>query len=197
MTDIKRSRVLIMATNGFEQSELEVPRDKLRAAGAKVDVASLDGKQIRGWDKTDWGRPAEAKLKIADAVCGDYDALVLPGGVINPDKLRMDEDAVRLVKDFLASGKVVAAVCHGPWMLVQADGLRGRVATSWPSLRKDLENAGATWLDREVVVDDGIITSRKPQDLEAFVAKIIEEMREGRHEPRQTGASADTQKKTG
>ncbi|HVV26409.1 MAG TPA: type 1 glutamine amidotransferase domain-containing protein [Rhizomicrobium sp.] len=181
MTAIKDARILIIATNGFEQAELEVPRDKLKAAGARVEVATPDGKQIMGWDRTDWGRPAQADLRIADAACENYNALVIPGGVINPDKLRTDKDAMKLVGDFLGSGKVVAAVCHGPWLLVQADALRGRQATSWPSLRKDVENAGAHWVDKEVVTDNGIITSRNPDDLPAFVSKIIEEVGEGRH----------------
>ncbi len=181
MTAIKDARILIIATNGFEQAELEVPRDKLKAAGARVEVATPDGKQIMGWDHTDWGRPAQADLRIGDAACENYNALVIPGGVINPDKLRTDKDAMKLVGDFLGSGKVVAAVCHGPWLLVQADALRGRQATSWPSLRKDVENAGAHWVDKEVVTDNGIITSRNPDDLPAFVSKIIEEVGEGRH----------------
>jgi protease I len=185
MTDITKARILIIATNGFEQSELEVPRDKLRAAGAQVDVASQDGKEIRGWDKKDWGRTVSVNLKIADAKESDYTALVIPGGVMNPDKLRIDDDAMKIVRSFLSSGKVVAAVCHGPWLLVQADALRGRKATSYLSIRKDVENAGANWVDEEVVVDNGIITSRKPDDLNAFVAKIIEEIEEGRHERRQ------------
>ncbi len=185
MTDIAQSRILIIATNGFEQAELEVPRDALREAGAKVDVASPDGKQIRGWDEKDWGRTADADLKIADAKVENYQALVIPGGVINPDKLRVDDDAMRVVRGFLASGKIVAAVCHGPWLLVQADALRGRQATSYNSIRKDVENAGAEWVDREVVVDDGIITSRNPGDLKAFTAKIIEEVREGHHRRRE------------
>jgi len=181
MTDIRQSKILIIATNGFEQSELEVPRDKLKAAGAEVVIASPDGKTIKGWEQTDWGRPADVDMKIADAKCDDFTALVIPGGVMNPDKLRVDADAMKLVKDFLASGKVVAAVCHGPWLLVQADALKGRQATSYPSIRKDVENAGATWIDEKVVVDNGIITSRKPDDLEAFTAKIIEEIGEGKH----------------
>lgn len=184
MTDIKQSKILIIATNGFEQSELEVPRDKLKAAGAAVTVASPDGKEIKGWDRTDWGRSADVDMKIADARCADYTALVIPGGVMNPDKLRTDRDVMALVKDFLASGKPVAAVCHGPWLLVEADALRGRKATSWPSLKTDMKNAGADWVDQQVVVDNGIITSRKPDDLDAFVAKIIEEVREGRHHAR-------------
>ncbi len=181
MTAIKQSDILIIATNGFEQSELEVPRDTLKAAGANVHVASPDGKDIRGWDKKDWGRIAGVNLKISDARCSDYNALVIPGGVMNPDTLRIDKDAMALVKQFLDSGKIVAAVCHGPWLLVQADALRGRQATSYKTIRKDMENAGAKWLDEEVVVDNGIITSRSPEDLPAFVKKIIEEVEEGKH----------------
>ncbi len=184
MSDISQAKILIIATNGFEQSELEVPRDRLKEAGAQVTIASPDGKQIKGWDKTDWGRPAQVDLALKDARESDYTALVIPGGVMNPDKLRVDPDAMRLVRDFLSSGKVVAAVCHGPWLLVQADALRGRQATSFPSIRKDVENAGAHWLDETVVTDNGIITSRNPDDLPAFVKKIIEEVEEGKHHRR-------------
>jgi deglycase len=181
MTAIHDAKILIIATNGFEQSELEVPRDKLKEAGANVTIASPDGQEIKGWDKKDWGRPASVDLAIKDAKESDYTALVIPGGVINPDKLRMDQDVMTLVKSFLDSGKIVAAVCHGPWLLVEADALRGRRATSWPSLRKDMENAGANWVDEQVVTDNGVITSRKPDDLDAFVSKIIEEIEEGKH----------------
>ncbi len=130
------------------------------------------------------GPAADADLKIADARCEDYSALVIPGGVMNPDKLRIDADAMKIVHAFLNAGKIVAAVCHGPWLLVQAGALRGRQATSYPSIRKDVENAGATWLDEQVVVDSGIITSRNPKDLPAFTQKIIEEVQEGRHHRR-------------
>jgi protease I len=181
MTKIKDAKILIIATNGFEQAELEVPRDSLKYAGAAITIASQDGKDIMGWEKKDWGRPAHVDIKIADAKESDYDALVIPGGVINPDKLRIDEDAMTLVKAFLSSGKIVAAICHGPWLLVQADALKGRQATSFKSIRRDVENAGAKWLDEEVVTDNGIITSRSPDDLPAFVKKIIEEVEEGRH----------------
>ena len=181
MTAIQDAKILIIATNGFEQSELEVPRDTLKAAGAAVTIASLDGADIKGWDHSDWGRTAKVDLKIADARESDYHALVIPGGVMNPDRLRVDEETMKLVKAFLASGKPVAAVCHGPWLLVQADALKGRRATSYPSIRKDVENAGATWVDESVVVDNGIITSRNPKDLPAFVAHIIAEVEEGKH----------------
>lgn len=177
-------RILIIATDGFEQLELTVPRDELRKAGAKVDVASPGGEPIRGWDKTDWGDTVQVDLDLAQAKAEDYAALVIPGGQINPDKLRIDQDAMKLVRAFLDSGKVVAAICHGPWLLVEADALKGRKATSFKSIRKDVENAGATWYDQEVITDKGIITSRSPDDLPAFVAKIVEEVNEGRHDRR-------------
>lgn len=178
------AKILIIAANGFEQSELEVPRDRLRAAGATVQVASPDGKPVRGWKDKDWGEQVTADLAIRDARTEGYDALVIPGGQINPDLLRVDADAMRLVKSFLQSGRVVAAVCHGPWLLVEADALKGRKATSYKSIRKDVENAGAQWLDQAVVTDRGIVTSRSPQDLEPFVEKIVEEVNEGRHKRR-------------
>lgn len=184
MTDIHDARILILATNGFEQLELTVPRDELCKAGAKVDVATPDGKPIRGWNKTDWGETVEANLKIADARLDDYQALVLPGGQINPDLLRINPDAMEIVKTFLDSGKPVAAICHAPWLLIQADAVRGLTLTSYKSIRKDVENAGGNWVDKEVVVDKGIVTSRSPDDLNAFVPKIIEEVREGRHQQR-------------
>lgn len=184
MPKIQDARILIMATHGFEQSELEVPRDKLRAAGADVKIASPDGGQIRGWKNKDWGNPVNSDLKISEVKLDDFDALVLPGGVINPDLLRVNEDAMKVVRGFIDSGRVVAAICHAPWLLVQADAVRGRNVTSYKSIRKDVENAGGKWVDKEVVTDKGIITSRSPADLEPFVAKIIEEVREGRHERR-------------
>ena len=180
MTSINNAKILTIATHGFEQVELEVSRDKLREAGAKIDVATPGGKEIRGWDRKDWGRNASANLKIADAKESNYNALVIPGGVLNPDKLRIDEEAMKLVRALLNSGKIVTAVCHGPWLLVQADALRGRNATSHKSIRKDLENAVAKWEDGEVVTDNGIITSRNPDNPPAFTKKIIEEIEEGR-----------------
>ncbi|WP_159717891.1 type 1 glutamine amidotransferase domain-containing protein [Geminicoccus flavidas] len=182
MPKIDQARILIMATDGFEQSELIVPRDKLRAAGARVEVASPSGQEIRGWDETDWGETVPVDLPIDQAKIDNYDALVLPGGQINPDKLRTEPKAVDLVKQFVSSGKVVAAICHGPWLLVEADALRGRKVTSFQSIKTDVANAGGNWVDQEVVVDQGIITSRSPKDLDAFVGKIVEEVQEGRHQ---------------
>jgi len=173
MPKIRDAGILILATDGFEQLELTVPRDELRKKGAKVDVATPSGSAIKGWNKTDWGERAPADLKIADVDASRYDALVLPGGVINPDKLRVDAQAMNVVNKFLTEGKVVAAVCHAPWLLVQAGRARGRKMTSYASIRKDVENAGAEWIDEAVVTDDGIITSRNPDDPPAFVAKRI------------------------
>ncbi len=151
-----------------------------------MKIASLEKRPIKSWDEKDWGDTVDVDLTAEEASAKDFDALVLPGGQINPDLLRANEKAMRVVKDFLASGKVVAAICHAPWLLVEADALRGRKATSYASIRTDLVNAGADWRDEKVVTDKGIITSRSPDDLDAFVAKIVEEIEEGRHERRAT-----------
>lgn len=182
MPDIQNARILVVATHGFEQSELEFPRDQLRAKGATVEVASLDGKAIKGWEGKDWGREAEADLKVSDAKAEDYDALVLPGGQINPDLLRVEKDVLSLIKNFYDNGKVVAAICHAPWLLIEAGLVKGRQLTSYPSVRTDVENAGGKWQDKEVVADMGVVTSRKPDDLKAFVSKIVEEIEEGKHD---------------
>lgn len=181
MPRITDAKILILSTNGFEQSELEFPRDQLRAKGATVHVATPDGESIMGWEGSDWGRVAEADLKIADVQVDDYDALVLPGGQINPDILRVDQEAVTLIKRFAQAGRVVAAMCHAPWLLIEAGIVRDREMTSYGSIKTDLKNAGANWKDVAVACDNGIVTSRSPDDLEAFVGKIVEEVEEGRH----------------
>ena len=182
MPALNESKILIIATDGFEQSELEFPRDQLRAKGATVHVATLDGEAIKGWDGDDWGREAEADLKISDAKVDDYDCLVIPGGQINPDILRTKDEAVSLVRDFVTGNKIVAAICHGPWLLVEAGVAEGREMTSYHSIKTDLKNAGADWIDSEIAISNGIITSRSPDDLKAFVSKIVEEVEEGEHE---------------
>jgi protease I len=169
-------RIAILATDGFEQVELTEPKKNLEKAGAKVTVLSVEKtpKEIKGWDKTDWGGKVKVDGLVAKADPAEFDALVLPGGVMNPDKLRMDKDAVAFVKRFADSGKTVAAICHGPWTLVEADVVRGKTMTSWPSVHTDLKNAGANWVDKEVAVDGQFISSRKPEDIPAFSEKIIE-----------------------
>ncbi|ROU03510.1 type 1 glutamine amidotransferase domain-containing protein [Histidinibacterium lentulum] len=174
MPKITDAKILILATHGFEQSELEVPRDQLREKGATVHVASPGGEDIKGWDTDDWGRTVAHDMALEHVRMTEYDALVLPGGQINPDLLRVNPDAIRLIRDFVEAGRPVAAVCHAPWLLIEAGVARGREMTSYASIRTDLENAGARVVDREVVVSDGIVTSRNPGDLDAFVSGIVE-----------------------
>ncbi len=186
---IEGLKVAILATDGFEQSELLEPKKALEEAGAEVSIVSLEAGAIKGWNHTNWGETVAVDLTVDAARAEDFDALQLPGGVMNPDKLRMNEKAVGFIKAFFEAGKPVAAICHAPWTLIEADVVRGREVTSWPSLRKDLENAGARWTDAEVVTDNGLVTSRKPQDLPAFNRKMIEEFAEGRHDrERRAGA---------
>lgn len=167
-------RIAILASNGFEQSELTGPRDRLREVGFEVDVVSPESGEIRGWKGKDWGDSVAVDVALDKASAEDYAALVLPGGVINPDKLRIDEAAVAFVRAFDEAGKPLAAICHGPWLLVESGAAKGREVTSWPSVRTDLENAGARWKDAEVVVDGHVITSRKPDDVPAFSQAVAD-----------------------
>jgi protease I len=182
--NLQGKKIAILATNGFEQAELEVPRDRLKEAGAAVEVISLMAGEIKGWDKKDWGRPVKVDKTLDQVSPSEYDAVVLPGGQINPDLLRVEPKALKFIKDIFDAKKIVAAVCHAPWLLIETDIAKGRKMTSYKSIKTDVANAGAKWEDREVVVDQGVITSRNPGDLEAFSAKIIEEVKEGRHKQR-------------
>ncbi len=181
-TSLNNKRVAILATHGFEESELLEPRDALLKAGAFVDLISLEAGAIKSWKDGDWGDALQVDRTVADVTVDDYDALLLPGGVMNPDKLRTNKDAVAFVRAFIDQHKPVAAICHGPWLLAEAGVLKGRKITSYPSIRTDLTNAGAHWLDQEVVVDNGLVTSRSPKDLPAFNAKMVEEIAEGVHQ---------------
>jgi protease I len=165
--------VAILATDGFEQSELMEPRMALERAGAKTVVVSPNSDSIKGWDHSDWGVAIEVDVPLAMAGAYEFDALLLPGGVMNPDRLRIDAAAVAFAHDFVAAGKPIAAICHGPWLLIEAGGVHGHRLTSWPSLQNDLRNAGADWVDEEAVVDGHLLTSRKPDDIPAFCARMI------------------------
>lgn len=174
-------KVAILVENGFEQSEMTEPRRALDEAGAETTLISPVSGKVRGWQHREWGDEFPVDQPLDDADAAGYDALLLPGGVMNPDRLRMNSKAVQFVRAFFEQGKPVAAICHGPWTLVEADVVRGRTVTSWPSLRTDLTNAGARWIDQEVVTDQGLVTSRTPDDIPAFNRKMIEEFAEGRH----------------
>ena len=175
-------KIAILFTKGVEQVEFTSPKQALEDAGMTVDVVAPDGGKVRAWNHTEWGDEFQVDVPLSEANPEDYDGLVLPGGVMNPDKLRRNEDAQRFVRHFFEAGKPVGAICHAPWTLIDAGVVKGRRMTSYHTLQTDLRNAGATWVDQEVVVDNGLVTSRNPDDLPAFNAKIIEEFREGIHE---------------
>ncbi|MEO5571817.1 MAG: type 1 glutamine amidotransferase domain-containing protein [Bacteroidia bacterium] len=180
--ELKNKKVAILMTDGFEQSEFEKPYEALKEAGATVEIISLKGAKVIGWKTKNWGDEVNVDKTIEEVNAEDYDALMLPGGIINSDKLRMNIDAVNYVANFLELGKPVAAICHAPWILIETGMIDGRKMTSYPSLKTDLVNAGVNWVDEEVVVDNGLLTSRNPDDLPAFCRKMIEEIAEGIHE---------------
>jgi protease I len=175
-------KVAILVADGFEQVEMTEPRKALDQAGAQTQIVSPAQGKVKGWQHTDWGDAFPVDVPLEQARADDYDALLLPGGVMNPDKLRRNQRALQFVKAFFESGKPVAAICHGPWTLIDAGVASGRKMTSYESIQTDLKNAGASWVDQEVVVDNGLVTSRKPDDIPAFNRKMIEEFAEGRHD---------------
>ena len=181
MAQLDNKRIAVLVTDGFEQVELTEPMKALQEAGAQVDIVSPKEGKVKGWEFTDWGDEFSVDVALENAQVSDYDGLLLPGGQINPDKLRAEEKAVDFVKGFFSAYKPVAAICHGPWLLVEADVLKDRKVTSFPSIKTDLVNAGANWVNEEVVTDQGLVTSRNPDDLPAFNAKMVEEFAEGKH----------------
>jgi protease I len=183
MKSLQGKKVAILTETGFEEVELTSPKQALEEAGAEVQIISPQKETVKAWDHDHWSIELKVDKHIEDARVDDYDALMLPGGVLNPDKLRTNKNAVNFAKDFIDSGKPVAAICHGPQTLIETGLLEGRTLTSYPSIKTDLENAGADWVDREVVVDNGLVTSRSPKDLPAFNRKMIEEIHEGIHIP--------------
>ena len=182
MKNLNNKTVAILATNGFEESELSSPKKALEDAGADVHIVSLESGEIKAWSNGNWSNTYKVDKTLSEVNQKDYNALVLPGGQINPDLLRKDKNAVRFVKSFFENHKPVAAICHAPWLLAEADVLKGRKITSYRSIKTDMINAGANWVDEEVVVDSGLVTSRSPEDLPAFNAKVVEEVYEGKHE---------------
>ncbi|MDB6033693.1 MAG: glutamine amidotransferase [Verrucomicrobiales bacterium] len=187
--ELKGKKVAILVENGFEEVEMTEPRKALDQAGAQTVLVSPVQGEVKAWAHTEWGGRYKVDQPLEQASPEKFDALLLPGGVLNPDKLRINDKAVQFVKSFYNSGKPIAAICHGPWTLINAGGVQGHRMTSYPSIRLDLENAGAEWVDEEVVTDHGLVTSRKPDDIPAFNKKMIEEFREGVHASRKAGAS--------
>jgi protease I len=174
-------RVAILTENGFEESELTSPKKAMEDAGIKVDIVSPQKEKVKGWNHDHWSIELPVDVNVSDANIDDYDALMIPGGVMNPDLMRINKDCVNFAKEFLQSGKPVAAICHGPQLLIETGLLKGRNMTSYPSVQTDLKNAGVQWEDKEVIVDHGLVTSRSPKDLEAFNKKLLEEIKEGEH----------------
>ncbi len=185
--ELEGKTIAIIATDGVEQVELEEPRQAVESAGARTELISLEEGEIQAFQHLDHGDKFPIDKKVADASADDYDGLVLPGGVANPDFLRGDEKAVAFVRSFVEQAKPIGAICHGPWTLVEADVVKGRTLTSWPSLQTDIRNAGGNWVDEEVVVDNGLVTSRKPDDLKAFCAALVEQIAAGAHQGRTPG----------
>lgn len=177
-----KKRVAILATNGYEKSELNSPKEAMEKEGFQVDIVSLEKGKIKGWSDGNWSGEVDVNNTLNEVTAKDYNGLVIPGGVINPDRMRTDDNALQFVKDFFEQGKPVAAICHAPWVLISANVVEGRRMTSYPSIKDDMKNAGAIWEDSEVVVDQGLVTSRSPKDLNAYNAKVIEEIKEGVHE---------------
>ncbi|MGM0932980.1 MAG: type 1 glutamine amidotransferase domain-containing protein [Bacteroidota bacterium] len=175
-------KVAILATNGFEESELKSPKEAMEKEGFKVDIISIEKGKIKGWADGGWSGEVEVNHTVKEVSAKDYNGLVLPGGVMNPDTLRRDENVLTFVRDFFKQKKPVGAICHAGWTLIEADVVKGRTMTSYNSIKTDLKNAGANWVDKEVVVDEGFVTSRNPNDLPAFNSKIIEEIKEGKHD---------------
>lgn len=184
--DLNNKKVAILVTNGFEEVEFTKPFEALKDAGATVHVISPESGKVRAWNSDKWGESYNVDMTLDEATASDYDSLMLPGGVMNPDQLRMNNKAVEFTKSFFKAGKPIAAICHAPQLLIETDALKGRTLTSYPSLRTDLENAGATWKNEEVVVDEGLTTSRNPDDIPAFINKMLEEISEGKHAGQQT-----------
>ena len=181
MEDLKNLKVAILTENGFEQSELTSPKEAMEKAGVTVQIVSPQKSEVKAWDKGDWGITLPVDVQIEDAKADDFDGLLLPGGVLNPDQLRTNKKAIAFIKQFMEAGKPVAAICHGPQSLVETGMIEGREMTSYPSIKTDLINAGVNWVDKEVVVDNGLVSSRSPKDLEAFNGKLLEELKEGVH----------------
>jgi len=184
MPSLKGKRVAILSDNGFEEVELTSPKKALEDAGAKVDIVSAQKDKIKAWDHDHWSIELEVNVSLDDARAEDYDALMIPGGVINPDQMRLHTNYIQFAQEFLEAGKPLAAICHGPQLLIETGMISGREMTSFPSIKTDLINAGVNWQDKEVVVDNGLVTSRSPKDLEAFNKKMIEEIAEGNHKTR-------------